>query len=97
MMTVIRAAGIFAFALLLLGAGRAEALTLEKAAAESGFSYSALEKLIRRGELPNLGQKGRPRVRRGDLPRKPTKPGPQAVGIPDIAEQVLSGRTLAHR
>lgn len=71
-----------------------EALTLEQAAGESGFSYSALEKMIRRGMLLNVGGKGSPRVRRGDLPKKPTRFSLQAV---EIAEQVLSGRSLAPR
>src|SRR5262245_45561888 len=47
-----------------------QALTLEQAAAESGFSYSALEKMVRRGKLANVGRKQAPRIRRGDLPRK---------------------------
>ena len=71
-----------------------EALTLEQAETESGYSYSALEKMIRRGELLNIGKRGSPRVRRGDLPKKPTRPGPQGSRIPEIAEQVLGGRAL---
>ena len=71
-----------------------EALTLEQAAAESGYSYSALEKLVRRRELVNVGQKGAPRVRRGDLPRKPTHPDP-AVNVDDLATLALRGRLAA--
>jgi hypothetical protein len=74
-----------------------EALTLEQAVGESGYSYSALEKMVRRGELANAGEWGSPRLRRGDLPRKPTRPGLQAVGPPEIAEQVLGGRSCATR
>jgi hypothetical protein len=74
-----------------------EALTLEQAAGESGYSYSALEKMVRRGELVNVGERGSPRLRRGDLPRKPTRPGLQAVGPPEIAEQVLDGRSCVTR
>ena len=51
-----------------------ELVNLEQASAESGFSYSALEKMVRSGRLPNAGQKGRPLVRRGDLPRKGHRP-----------------------
>jgi hypothetical protein len=47
-----------------------EALTLAQAAEESGFTYSALEKQVRKGNLPNAGTIGSPRVRRGDLPKK---------------------------
>ena len=63
-----------------------EALTLEDAERESGYSYSALEKMVRRGELENVGEKGRPRVRRGDLPRKVRREAP------DLAGPVLEGR-----
>ena len=51
-----------------------EALTLDRAAEETGFSYSALEKMVRAGKVANVGRKGAPRVRRGDLPIKPTRP-----------------------
>ena len=49
-----------------------EALTLAEAAEIAGYSYSRMEGLVRVGELPNAGEKGRPRVRRRDLPRKPS-------------------------
>jgi hypothetical protein len=45
-------------------------LTLEQAAAESGYTYSAIEKMVRRGAIGNVGKKGAPRIRRGDLPRR---------------------------
>lgn len=70
-----------------------EALTLEEAATETGFSYSALEKLIRRGQLPNVGRKGRPRIRRGDLPRKPAPPKDAVTS--DLADRTLAGRVAA--
>ena len=47
-----------------------EELTLEDAAAESGYSYSALQKQLASGLLENVGGKGSPRVRRSDLPSK---------------------------
>ena len=47
-----------------------EELTLEEAVLESGYSYSALQKKVASGDLPNAEGKHRPRVRRGDLPRK---------------------------
>ena len=47
-----------------------EALNLRGASEESGYSYSALQKMVAEGKLPNMGDKNRPRVRRGDLPRK---------------------------
>src|SRR5882762_3625710 len=62
-----------------------EALTLEQAAESSGFSYSALQKMVRDGTLPNVGKKGAPRVRRGDLPKKPGGSGEPRGGEPDLA------------
>ncbi len=48
-----------------------EALTLAEAAAESGYSVSHLRRLIAQNKLRDTAQVGPPRVRRGDLPRKP--------------------------
>jgi hypothetical protein len=64
-----------------------EALSLEQAVTVSGYSYSALQKMVAAGELANVGKKGKPRVRRGDLPRKAT-PAP----MPDLAGAVIAGR-----
>ena len=38
-----------------------EALTLAEAAEIAGYSYSHIESLVRVGELPNAGERGRPR------------------------------------
>jgi hypothetical protein len=66
-------------------------VTLHDAVALTGYSYSALEKGIRAGRIPNAGTKHRPRIRAVDLPRKPrttirVEPGP------DLAERVLAHR-----
>ena len=45
-------------------------LTLEEAVAESGYSYSALQKKVASRELQNVGSKASPRVVLGQLPRK---------------------------
>ncbi len=50
-----------------------ETLTLAQAAAESGYSESRLRHLVSSGAIPQAGERGRPRVRRGDLPSKPQK------------------------
>lgn len=60
-----------------------EALSLEDAVRESGYSYSALQKMVTSGKLQNIGEKGRPRVRRCDLPRKGGTPND------GIAETIL--------
>ncbi len=68
-----------------------EALTLEEAAAFSGLARGTLSNKIARGELPNAGSKGRPRVRRGDLPMKP--PGSPGRGEAiDLADRILRSR-----
>ena len=64
-----------------------EALTLHQASAESGLSYSALEKSVRSGRLPNAGQEGRPRVLRKDLPVKR-----RGTAGPGLADQLLARR-----
>ena len=69
-----------------------EALTLNEAAQESGYSYSTLQKKVASGELPNMGTKNCPRVRRGDLPRKAGRlPRGPSDGEPNLAETILTG------
>ncbi|HEY4306555.1 MAG TPA: hypothetical protein VGM82_18915 [Gemmatimonadaceae bacterium] len=50
-----------------------ELLDLSAAAKESGYSADRLRHKIADGELPNAGQRGAPRIRRADLPRKSTR------------------------
>ncbi len=47
-----------------------EELTLEQAAEEVGRSYDTIQRRVVSGDLPNVGRKHRPRVRRADLYRK---------------------------
>ena len=49
----------------------ADLLTLAEAATVSGYCADHLGRLIRAGTLTNHGRKNAPRVRRGELPRKP--------------------------
>ena len=69
-----------------------ESLTLQQAADESGYSYSALEKMVRCSRVPNAGSLGNPRIRRGDLPKKPSSRSESSRGEPDLAELVLAGK-----
>ena len=70
-----------------------EALTLDAAAHESGFSYSAINRQVRSGKIPNAGSKGSPRVRRCDLPRCGGRQRPRLVeGSPDLAGEILQAR-----
>jgi hypothetical protein len=48
-----------------------DSLTLAQAAQYSGYSADHIARSIRQGVIKNAGHHGRPRVRRGDLPRKP--------------------------
>ena len=67
-----------------------EALTLKEAAAESGYSYSAIQKMVACGELLNVGDKHRPRLRRGDLPRKPRRASEPRDAEPDLVGTILA-------
>jgi hypothetical protein len=68
-----------------------ETLNLEQAVAESGYSYSALQKMVSDGTIQNVGKKGAPRVRRGDLPKKPRGRNESSKAEPDLADLVLAG------
>src|SRR5262245_23433817 len=47
-----------------------EPLTLQEAAAESGFNPESLGRLVREKRIANAGRPNAPRIRRGDLPKK---------------------------
>jgi hypothetical protein len=76
-----------------------EVLTLAEAAEYSGFSEDHLGRLIRSKKIPNLGRRHRPRVRRGDVPRKPhalrhEPPSPfLTTSRRQIAESVVNSET----
>lgn len=57
-------------------------LTLAEAADWSGYSRSHLRYLARSGVYTNVGRKGSPRFRRGDLRRKPGQWTPTAPPSP---------------
>ena len=68
-----------------------EPLMLEEAAKETGYSYSALQQKVASGEIPNIGERGKPRVCRKDLPRKvPHEPFRLETEEPDIAGEILA-------
>jgi hypothetical protein len=48
-----------------------ELLNLQQASDRSGYSPDHLGRLIRDGKLPNSGRVNAPKIRVGDLPRKP--------------------------
>lgn len=82
----------------------AETLTLAHAARESGYSRDHLARLLRSGTLPNAGRPRSPRIRRSDLPRKPSRlptarPCPQLLGADpeQIARSVVTSHTRGAR
>ena len=46
-------------------------LTLSEAAEVSNYSVEHLGRMVRQGDIPNAGRKGKPAVRQSDLPRRP--------------------------
>ena len=77
----------------------AELLSLTEAATASGYTPDHLRHLINDGKITNLGRKGAPRLRRGDLPRKlplpSTSTGPHLLGASrrQIARDVTTSAT----
>lgn len=67
----------------------AENLTVAEAAAESGYSEAHIRRLLRECRIDDAGSKGRPRIRRGDLPRKPHQ---SSGGEVDLVGDVLRAR-----
>ena len=51
--------------------GDDQLLDLQEAARESGYSSDHLGRLVRSGKIPNAGRHNAPKIRRGDLPRRP--------------------------
>lgn len=73
-----------------------EPLTLDEAAEESGYSYSTLQRKVAIGELPNVGEKGAPRVRRGDLSLKRARrvdvDSRETTEVHDFADSIILSR-----
>ncbi len=70
-----------------------ESLTLQEAAATSGYSIDHLRHQVAEGKIPNIGRRGSPRVRRGDVPlklaRQECTTGPDAAAT---ARSILQSR-----
>lgn len=60
-----------------------ELLTLADAAAESGYTVAHLRHMMARGQVPNAGRRGRPRILRGSLPIKHNRKRAHAVRAQD--------------
>ena len=69
-----------------------ETLTLAEAALESSYSTEHLRKMVAAETIPNAGEQGRPRIRRGDLPlKRVTQPG--SLGTPEDDARAFLNRT----
>lgn len=73
----------------------AELLTLEGAARECGYRADHLGRLVKAGRLANLGRSGAPKVRRGELPRKPVKvcrlaSGPKGPNMEALTREAIA-------
>lgn len=66
-----------------------DALTLAEASAEGGHSPEHLQALVASGRIENVGKKGRPRIRRRDVPKK--------VGASNAARSSLPRSGIARR
>ncbi len=69
-----------------------ELLTLEGAAGEVGTTYDAIRKRVARGDLPNAGRQGAPKIRRADLLNANGDTLRLVSEEPDIAAEVLLAR-----
>ena len=73
-----------------------ETLTLAEAALESSYSTEHLRKMVASGAIPNAGEKGRPRIRRFDLPSRPTN-GRGHHGSPEDDARAFLSRAKEER
>lgn len=71
-----------------------ELLTLSLAAELSGYTEDHLGRLIKQGSIPNAGRARAPRIRRADLPRRPTRIASTTVRTydPDADARSLASR-----
>ena len=73
-----------------------ETLTLAEAALESSYSTEHLRKMVAAETIPNAGGKGRPRIRRRDVPlKRVTKPG--KLGMPEDDARAFLNREKDER
>jgi hypothetical protein len=69
----------------------AEELGLTQGAAESGYTPRRLAQMLAEGRIPNRGRKGAPKIRRSDLPKKPTASGGGTYDPHEDARRLLAG------
>jgi hypothetical protein len=76
-------------------------LSLTDAAERSGYSREHLGRLVRAGRIPNAGRPNAPKIRIGDLPRKPgyllRDPWPDDIASASTGQIVRSIVNLSKR
>ena len=74
-----------------------EALSLQQAAQESGYSVDHLGRLVREGVIANAGEEYAPRIRRYQMPRKPAhKHGYMIAMKPSISSTEQIARAVVN-
>ena len=77
-----------------------EVLTLEQAAAASGYHPDSLARMVRDGQIPDLrprGSKGKIGIRRADLPIKPGRPHTPPADVRELASRLgIRGKEGRH-
>ena len=66
-----------------------DTLSLAEAAEVSGYSLDRLRHKVTAGEIPNAGRKGKPLIRRGDLPSKKRRTASGRFNPEDAARALL--------
>jgi hypothetical protein len=69
-----------------------EELTLEEAAAASGYARRTIRQKVSEGEIPNVGRRNAPRVRRGDLPMRVKAKKVDSFDASAEARSILGGK-----
>jgi hypothetical protein len=64
-----------------------ESLTVPRAAEESGYTVAHIRRLVEEDRIPNAGERYAPRIRRCDLPKKPSRR--TVIGAPDLVGEVM--------
>jgi hypothetical protein len=82
-----------------LAASATELLSLDQAAARSGYSKDHLGRLVREGKIPDQrppGTRGRLAIRAHDLPRKPARSDNGRADVHDLASRLYRGKEGHH-
>ena len=71
---------------------KVDTVSIKEVAALGGFSTDHIQRLVSSGRIENVGRKGRPRIRRNDVP---TKPGHAALQRAKLQKHSTNSRLSA--